>query len=236
MNGHVRVIKPLRPPPVLESESDESINENGIELEEYSDEISETESTENGQILETNVKSLSEESNVGVNINSNDVASCFNSVTNNNVNKNGIDNDSDTSHSEEEEIEDTNSTDYLNEQYNQIDESSNNSNKARKRKKSTETDSSENYSPRLSKGVGPSRRSMRARKPVKRPNYVTDSDSDNNIQTENHNRPTRSIIKRHYRESVESSSDSTQDRPKFSISSRGRIRKITARARAFLRD
>lgn len=239
LNGHVRVIKPLKVAPPTNNESDsEDVNiENGIEVEEFSEEIVEEES-ESGPYLGTNVETESDDCD---NSNFNPVGVTFshNSFINNNTNNNGISHDSETTSSEgyHESKQDSDDNYDIDEQDDQTDEESNHSTRGHKRKKSSGTDSSETYNPRLSKIVTPSRRSMRARKPVKRPNYVTDSDSDSKSQTSClNNRPMRSVMRKHYRESVESSGDSSHEKPKISISSRGRVRKITARARAFLRD
>lgn len=229
----------MAPPINKESDSEDGNIENGIEVEEYSEEIVEEES-ENGPYPGTDVEAENDDCD---NSNFNPVGITFshNSFMNNNTNNNGINHESETTSSEgyHESKQDTDDNYDIDEQDEQTDEELNHSKRGHKRKKSTGTDSSETYSPRLSKIVTPSRRSMRARKPVKRPNYVTDSDSDSDSksQTENHNnRPMRSVMRKHYRESVESSGDSSHEKPKISISSRGRVRKITARARAFLRD
>lgn len=83
-------------------------------------------------------------------------------------------------------------------------------------------------------------RTSRPRRVIKRRCYAPASESDSSCNEGKKKvvRPRRTIKKCQYRESIESSDNNSvdDDKPKISISSRGRIRKITARARAFLRD
>ncbi|XP_020710625.2 PH-interacting protein isoform X2 [Athalia rosae] len=66
-----------------------------------------------------------------------------------------------------------------------------------------------------------------SRRSVKRPRYNVDSDESNSVPVRNR----RKIKRRYYNED---SDESVPAEPAISISSRGRVRKMTARARAFL--
>lgn len=77
----------------------------------------------------------------------------------------------------------------------------------------------------------PSQAERSTRRTVKRPRYNESSDEDFDAPGSN-TRPRRSAP----RVSINDDSDSNAEPPPISISSRGRVRKLTARARALLRD
>ncbi|KAK9511582.1 hypothetical protein O3M35_000212 [Rhynocoris fuscipes] len=189
MNGHIRVLRPVRRP--------------------------ETEVTN-----ENTVSSVSK-------VNNSDGGSGSSSGT------------SSSSNSSNSEDSDSSQDDESDEDYN-INSVNNNKKQSKKRMKSTsDTDYSQCSQPSNSLSVAAVQRTSRPKRVIKRRRYADESASDSSYN-ENEKRtvrPRRTIKKCQYRESIESSDHSVENiEPKISISSRGRIRKITARARAFLRD